>query len=76
MRKTAANPWCDFDPFEPAVVGRADFTCIPPPEPATEAKIPDEGDMRGMRAPHPLEAVEKEDPECRREPAPRLRRDR
>ena len=59
MRKTVVSSWNDFDPLEHIIVGRADFTCIPPSEPATEAKIPEDSDMRGMWGPRPLETVEK-----------------
>ena len=59
MSKTVASSWNDFDPLEHTIVGRADFTCIPPSEPATEAKSPEDSDMRGMWGPRPLEAVEK-----------------
>ena len=59
MSKTVVSSWNDFDPLEHVIVGRADFTCIPPTEPATEAKIPEDSDMRGMWGPRPLETVEK-----------------
>ena len=59
MSKTVVRSWNDFDPLEHVIVGRADFTCIPPSEPATEAKIPEDSDMRGMWGPRPLETVEK-----------------
>ena len=56
---TIVNSWNDFDPLRHVIVGRADFTCIPPNEPATEAKVPEDSDMRGMWGPRPLETVEK-----------------
>ena len=59
MGNTAVSSWNDFDPLKHAIVGRADFTCIPPTEPATEAKIPEDSDMRGMWGPRPLETVER-----------------
>ena len=59
MEKTAVNSWNDFDPLTHVIVGCADHTCIPPTEPATEAKIPEDSDMRGMWGPRPLETVEK-----------------
>ena len=59
MPSTVVNSWNDFDPLEHVIVGRADFTCIPPAEPATEAKIPHDSDMRGMWGPRPLDTVEK-----------------
>ena len=59
MVSTVVSSWNDFDPLKHAIVGRADFTCIPPTEPATEAKIPEDSDMRGMWGPRPLETVER-----------------
>jgi glycine amidinotransferase len=59
MGNTVVSSWNDFDPLKHAIVGRADFTCIPPTEPATEAKIPEDSDMRGMWGPRPLETVER-----------------
>jgi len=59
MVNTVVSSWNDFDPLKHAIVGRADFTCIPPTEPATEAKIPEDSDMRGMWGPRPLETVER-----------------
>ena len=58
MSNTVVSSWNDFDPLEHVIVGRADFTCIPPTEPATEAKIPEDSDMRGMWGPRPLDTVE------------------
>lgn len=56
---TVVNSWNDFDPLTHVIVGRADHTCIPPTEPATEAKIPEDSDMRGLWGPRPLETVER-----------------
>jgi glycine amidinotransferase len=58
MSKTIVNSWNDFDSLRHVIVGRADFTCIPPTEPATEAKIPEDSDMRGLWGPRPLHTVE------------------
>ena len=58
MSKTVVNSWNDFDSLRHVIFGRADFTCIPPTEPATEAKIPDDSDMRGLWGPRPLHTVE------------------
>ena len=57
--KTRVESWDDFSPLKHVIVGRADHTCIPPSEPATEAKVPEDSDMRGMWGPRPLETVEK-----------------
>tara|TARA_B100000029_G_scaffold464302_3_gene498183 strand:+ start:724 stop:1923 length:1200 start_codon:yes stop_codon:yes gene_type:complete len=59
MFNTVVCSWNDFDPLEHVIVGRADHTCIPPSEPATEAKVPEDSDMRGMWGPRPLETVER-----------------
>ena len=59
MEGTVVSSWNDFDPLKHAIVGRADFTCIPPSEPATEAKVPEDSDMRGMWGPRPLATVER-----------------
>ena len=59
MSETVVCSWNDFDPLRHVIVGRADHTCIPPCEPATEAKIPEDSDMRGRWGPRPLETVER-----------------
>jgi glycine amidinotransferase len=59
MTTTTVSSWNDFDPLRHVIVGRADHTCIPPSEPATEAKVPEDSDMRGMWGPRPLETVER-----------------
>lgn len=56
---TRVSSWNDFDPLRHVIVGRADNTCIPDTEPATEAKIPEDSAMRGRWGPRPLETVEK-----------------
>ncbi len=56
---TLVSSWNDFDPLKHVIVGRADHTCIPPTEPCSEAKVPEDSDMRGMWGPRPLETVEK-----------------
>ena len=56
---TVVNSWDDFSPLKHVIVGRADHCCIPPTEPATEAKIPEDSDMRGMWGPRPLHSVER-----------------
>ena len=48
MSATIVSSWNEFDPLKHVIVGRADHTCIPPDEPATQAKIPEDSDMRGM----------------------------
>ena len=59
MSDTVVSSWNDFDPLRHLILGRADHTCIPPTEPATEAKIPEDSPMRGRWGPRPLETVER-----------------
>ena len=59
MSQTVVSSWNDFDPLRHIILGRADHTCIPPTEPATEAKIPEDSPMRGRWGPRPLETVER-----------------
>lgn len=59
MSKTFAGSWTDLDSIEHVIVGRADFACIPPSAPATEAKVPGGGDVWGMWGPRPPVTVEK-----------------
>ena len=46
-KKIIVNSWNEWDPLKHVIVGRADGTCIPGPEPALEAKVPEDSDMRG-----------------------------
>ena len=43
--KTIVNSWNEWDPLKHVIVGRADGTCIPAPEPALDAKVPEDSDM-------------------------------
>ena len=45
------NSWNEWDPLKHVIVGRADGTCIPAPEPALDAKVPEDSDMRGQFGP-------------------------
>ena len=49
--KTIVNSWNEWDPLKHVIVGRADGTCIPAPEPALDAKVPEDSDMRGTYGP-------------------------
>ena len=40
--KTIVNSWNEWDPLKHVIVGRADGTCIPAPEPALDAKVPED----------------------------------
>ena len=45
------NSWNEWDPLKHVIVGKADGTCIPAPEPAVDAKVPEDSDMRGQFGP-------------------------
>ena len=38
-KKVKVNSWNEWDPLKHVIVGRADGTCIPAPEPALDAKV-------------------------------------
>ena len=56
-QKTVVSSWNEWDPLRHLIVGRADGSCIPPPEPALDAKVPEDSDMRGMHGPRPADTV-------------------
>ena len=45
--KIVVNSWNEWDPLKHVIVGRADGCCIPAPEPALDAKVPEDSDMKG-----------------------------
>ena len=53
------NSWNEWDPLKHVIVGKADGCCIPPSEPATDPKIPEDSDMKGMSGPRSEESIEK-----------------
>ena len=53
------NSWNEWDPLKHVIVGRADNCCIPPAEPATDPKIPEDSDMKGMHGPRTQESIDK-----------------
>ena len=57
--KKIVNSWNEWDALKHVIVGRADGTCIPAPEPALDAKVPEDSDMRGQFGPRTKDAVEK-----------------
>jgi glycine amidinotransferase len=57
--KTVVNSWNEWDPLRHAIVGVADGCCIPPPEPALDAKVPEDSDMRGQWGPRPQDTVDR-----------------
>ena len=46
--KKIVNSWNEWDPLKHVIVGRADGCCIPAPEPALDAKVPEDSDMKGQ----------------------------
>ena len=40
-------------------MGRADGTCIPAPEPALDAKVPEDSDMKGKFGPRTKDSIDK-----------------
>ena len=46
--KKIVNSWNEWDPLKHVIVGKADGTCIPAPEPALDAKVPENSDMLSL----------------------------
>lgn len=59
MGETIVQSWNEWDPLKHVIVGRADGCCIPPPEPALDAKVPQDSDMRGRFGPRLQETVDR-----------------
>ena len=57
--KTIVSSWNEWDPLKHVIVGKADGTCIPAPEPALDAKVPEDSDMRGQFGPRTKDTVDK-----------------
>ena len=57
--KTIINSWNEFDPLKHVIIGKADYCCIPWPEPALDAKVPEDSDMKGLNGPRPQHTIEK-----------------
>ena len=57
--KIIVNSWNEWDPLKHVIVGKADGPCIPAPEPALDAKVPEDSDMRGQFGPRTKDAVDK-----------------
>ena len=53
------NSWNEWDPLKHVIVGKADGTCIPAPEPALDAKVPEDSDMRGQFGPRTKDTIDK-----------------
>ncbi len=62
MAKTEATrvcSWNEWDPLRHVIVGVATDCHIPPPEPAVNAKVPDDSDMKGRHGMRPRETIDK-----------------
>ena len=59
LNNTVVNSWNEWDPLKHIIIGKADYCCIPWPEPALDAKVPEDSVMKGMNGPRPQETVEK-----------------
>ncbi len=59
VRKTVVNSWNEWDPLKHVIVGRADGTMIPAPEPAIERDYQKDGLPLGLHGPLPQEMVDK-----------------
>ena len=57
--KTVVNSWNEWDPLKHVIVGRATDCHIPPNEPALEAKVPEDSDMRGQWGRRPQESIDR-----------------
>ena len=57
--KTIVNSWNEWDPLKHVIVGKADGCCIPAPEPALDAKVPEDSDMRGQYGPRTKDSIDK-----------------
>ena len=57
--KITVSSWNEWDPLKHVIVGRADGCCIPAPEPALDAKVPEDSDMRGQYGPRMQDTVDK-----------------
>ena len=57
--KKIVNSWNEWDPLKHVIVGRADGCCIPAPEPALDAKVPEDSDMKGQHGPRTKDTVDK-----------------
>ncbi len=59
MAKTIVNSWNEWDPLKHVIIGKADGCCIPAPEPALDAKVPEDSDMKGKYGPKTKDTIDK-----------------
>lgn len=57
--KVRVSSWNEWDPLKHVIVGRATGSHIPPPEPALDAKVPADSDMRGLHGMRPKDSIER-----------------
>ncbi|MGF1501083.1 MAG: serine/threonine protein kinase [Paracoccaceae bacterium] len=57
LGKTVVESWTEWDPLRHVIVGRADGGQVPAPEPALEAKVPVDSDLRGAHGPRDPETI-------------------
>ncbi len=57
--KVIVNSWNEWDPLKHVIVGVADNCHIPPPEPALDAKVPEDSDMKGQWGKRPQDTIDK-----------------
>ncbi len=56
---TVVNSWDEWSPLKHVIVGIADGCMIPPSEPALDAKVPEDSDMKGQWGPRTQDTVDK-----------------
>jgi glycine amidinotransferase len=57
--QTKVTSWNEWDPLRHVIVGRADHGQIPAPEPAVNAKVPEDSDMRGHWGRRPQHSIDR-----------------
>ncbi len=55
---TVVNSWNEWSPLKHVIVGVADGCMIPPSEPALDAKVPEDSDMKGQWGPRMQDTVD------------------
>ena len=56
---TIVKSWDEWSPLKHVIVGVADGCMIPPSEPALDAKVPEDSDMKGQWGPRTQDTVDK-----------------
>ncbi len=56
---TVVKSWDEWSPLKHVIVGVADGGMIPPSEPALDAKVPEDSDMKGQWGPRTQDTVDK-----------------